>query len=124
MKDIKVRSIYKLNIVILIKKSNLDFYDEKISEEINKLETSFSKKENPHKYVIVAFKTINNINDNILKELAEIVSYDMQRHYYTQINVGLAQDDKKAYFLYSEKYYPNVYYKEGVNLIKKLISHS
>lgn len=118
---IKVKKIWQLSIVLLLKKQSTDFYDQNLHNEITKLESTFQKREFPLKYMIIAFKEFDTINDQAVHDIGEIVSYRTNRHSYTQINVGLATDSKKAYFLYSDKYYPTYYYKDTVDLIFELI---
>lgn len=118
---IKVKKIWQLSIILILKKQSIDYYDQSLHNEISKLESTFVKREFPQKYMIIAFKEFDAINDQVIHDIGEIVSYRTNRHSYTQINVGLATDSKKAYFLYSDKYYPTYYYKDTVDLIFELI---
>jgi len=121
LENYQFKKIYQIEIVVLIRKEDYDFYSKAIEAEINKLEASIPKKERPTKYIIIEFKGITKMDDNIKKEISEIVSYKVGKQYYCQINVGLHKINKKAYFLYSNSYYPSVYYKKGIELIQKLI---
>src|SRR5690606_15617243 len=103
------------------KKESLDFYDKGLHDEIAKLEVSFPKKELPTKYIILGFKEFESSNDQVIKDIGEVVSYAQNRQTYTQVNVGLIRDSKKAYFLYSDHYYPTRYYQIAVDLIFSLI---
>ncbi len=120
-KSLKITKIKKLKLALLIKKSKLDFFDQHLHDDIKKLEDSFSKKEFPNKYIILAFKEFNFVKDTQLKSIGEIVSYSMGKQSYNQINVGLNKFDQRAYFLYSDRFYPNAYFKEGVETIKDVI---
>jgi hypothetical protein len=104
-----------------LKKQSIDYYDQSLHNEISKLESTFVKREFPQKYMIIAFKEFDAINDQVIHDIGEIVSYRTNRHSYTQINVGLDKDSEKAYFLYSDIYYPTYYYKDTVDLIFELI---
>jgi hypothetical protein len=118
---IKIKKIWRLTIIILINDQKLDFYDKAIHDEIAKLEVSFTKKELPSKYVILGFKEFDQIDEKAIKDVGEIVSYTNQRHTYTQVNVGLSLKELKAYFLYSDTYYPTRYYQIAIDLIFQLI---
>lgn len=120
-KSLKVKKIKKLYVVVLIKNKGYDFYHKNIHDEINKLEDSFKRKDFPSKYIITAYKEVDHMTDGYIKEIGEVVSYSVYKQTYVQINVGLAKDEKKAYFLYSNSYYPNSYYKEAVDSIKNSI---
>jgi hypothetical protein len=118
---IKVKRIWQLSIILILKKQSIDYYDQSLHNEISKLESTFVKREFPQKYMIIAFKEFDAINDQVIHDIGEIVSYRTNRHSYTQINVGLDKDSEKAYFLYSDIYYPTYYYKDTVDLIFELI---
>lgn len=118
---LKIKKFKKLFLVLLIHDRKLDFFDQNLHDDIKKLEDSFSKKEFPNKYIIMAFKTYEDIKPNQMKSIGEVVSYTTGRQSYNQINVGFNQYDHKAYFLYSDKYAPNSYYKEGVDIIKSIL---
>jgi len=118
---IKLKKLWRLTIAILIHDDQLDFYDKAIHDEIAKLEVSFTKKELPTQYVIVAFKHYDQANEKAIKDVGEVVTYANQRHHYTQVNVGIMKKDTKAYFLYSDTYYPSRYYQIAVDLIFSFI---
>jgi len=118
---IKVKRIWQLSIILILKKQSTDYYDQSLHNEISKLESTFSKREFPQKYMIIAFKEFDAIDNQAIHDIGEIVSYRTNRHSYTQINVGLDKDSNKAYFLYSDTYYPTYYYKDTVDLIFELI---
>lgn len=118
---IKVKKIWQVSIILILKKQDTDFYDKNLHNEIAKLESTFQKREFPQKYMIIAFKEFDTMDDKAIHDIGEVVSYRTNRHSYTQINVGMAQDSKKAYFLYSNTYYPTYYYKDAVDLIFELI---
>lgn len=115
-----VRKNYCIEIIAIIHDPEFDFYDKGLHEDISKLETIFNKKEAPNKYVILAFKSFDMINETRVKEIGEVVSYRVNRHSFTQINVGLSTQEQLAYFLYSKNYYPNKTYMDAVNLVFKL----
>lgn len=119
--SLKVKSIKMMYLVLILKDSALDYYDKNLHDDIEKLESTFTKKTLPSKFIITAFKSYESIDSNITKDLSEVVSYQNKKHSYSQINVGLNQDDHKAYFLYSESYNPTQYYKKGVDFIKHII---
>jgi hypothetical protein len=119
--SLKVKSIKMMYLVLLLKDSTLDFYDKNLHDDIEKLESTFTRKTMPSKYIITAFKSYESIEKKDFTELSEVVSYQNKKHSYSQINVGLNQDDHKAYFLYSDSYNPTQYYKKGVDFIKKII---
>lgn len=118
---IRVKKIWRLYIIMILKKESLDFYDKGLHDEIAKLEVSFPKKELPTKYIIIGFKEFGTSNDQVIKDIGEVVSYAQNRQTYTQVNVGLIRDSHKAYFLYSDHYYPTRYYQIAVDLIFNLI---
>jgi hypothetical protein len=120
-KSLKVKSIRMLYLVLLLKNSDVDFYDKRMHVDIQKLESTFKKREIPSKYIITAFKPYNSIDNKALTDIAEVVCYQDKRQFYSQINVGLNDEDKKAYFLYSDTYSPTMYYKLGVDFIKDII---
>jgi hypothetical protein len=112
--------IYKLEIGIIIRNQKFDFYNTLIDNEIKKLEETFTKVNRPTKYIIIGYKNYKSMNEEIQTEIGEIVSYSINRFHFSQINVGYIQDEKKAYFLYSNKYNPSIYFKQGVEFIKKI----
>ncbi|MFA6801373.1 MAG: hypothetical protein WCR19_04640 [Acholeplasmataceae bacterium] len=120
--SLKIKNIRLLYLVLILKKPQLDFYNKNLHEDIQKLESTFQKKSRPTKYIITAFKEVHNISDTTIKEIGEVVSYSQKRQSFNQINVGLYNEDHKAYFLYSEKYNPSYYYKLGIDFIKKIIT--
>ncbi|HHT38894.1 MAG: hypothetical protein RBS76_01925 [Acholeplasmatales bacterium] len=118
----KVFRTKRLYVVILIKDQTIDFYDKNLHDEITALQELFPKKERANQYLFNAFKSFNNIYQEDIKALSEVVSYGAGKQFFTQINIGLNKSDKKAYFLYSDDYYPSTSYKDCVELIKTIIS--
>lgn len=119
--SIKIKKIYRLYIILLLKKETLDFYDKKLHDEIAKLEVSFPKKESPNKYIITAFKEFETMNEKSYHDIGEVVSYTANKNTYAQVNVGLNKNDHRAYFLYSNDYSPTLYYQLAIDLIFELI---
>ncbi|MDR2867434.1 MAG: hypothetical protein LBV55_02090 [Acholeplasmatales bacterium] len=116
------KKVYKLEVSYILKKTDYDFYHQDIEVEINKIENSFSKGERPTKYIIIGYKNYESFDSVAKKELAEVVSYTLNRQNFSQINVGFVKKEARAYFLYSEKYAPSMYYQEAVEFIKNVIS--
>lgn len=110
-----------LEIIILINDNAIDYYDKTIHDEINKLEDEISKKHKYREMIILAFKKYNVMSKEDLNNIGEVVCYSISKKKYVQINVGLSAKDKKAFFLYSDKYYPNHTYKKSVDKIKEII---
>lgn len=119
--SIKIKKFNKLYIVLLIKNPRLDFYNKLMHEDIEKLENTFTKKMFPNKYIITAYKTVNEVDKQLISEIGEVVCYNNNRQHYVQINVGLSKKDNLAYFLYSDTFKPNLFYDEAVQSIKSVI---
>jgi hypothetical protein len=117
----KLRKVLYLCAVIFLKDKNLNFYSKVITDEITKLETSLKEIKRISKKVIIQFKEIDDLSEDTKKEIADVISYMQSNSYYAQINVGLYNKDRNAYFLYSEKKMPSYHYKDAVGLIKELI---
>ncbi|VEU83172.1 hypothetical protein [Acholeplasma hippikon] len=120
-KNIKYGKHKRLYIALLIKNKGFDFYNKNMHDDINRLENKFKRKEFPNKYMITAFKAFDTMTEEHIKAIGEVVCYSVSKQSYVQINVGLALDEKLAYFLYSDSYDPNRYYKEAVEIIKNSV---
>lgn len=116
------KKVFQLEISYILKNEKIDFYEKDIDEEISKIERLFQKSEKPTKYIIIGYRNYETFNEEARKQLVEVVSYSLNRHSFAQINVGFVKKDMKAYFLYSDSYYPSMYYKEGVEFIKGIIN--
>lgn len=111
----------ELTIVATTVEERLDFYDKNLHDEITKIEDSLSKKNRYYEMIIIVFKKYENVNKENAVQIGEIVNYGFGKKKYVQINVGYSIANNKAYFLYSDLYYPNRTYKKAVEEIKQLI---
>jgi hypothetical protein len=123
MSEIIVKKVDQIYIVVKINNSSFDFYGEIISKQLELLQDDLKKESKLKKFVIIMFKQYKSMDKEILQELSEIVSYNKNGYYFTQINAAYIIDQKLISFLYSEKYSPNNYYTQGVNCIKSIINH-
>lgn len=119
---LKIRKITILNLAVIIKDNGLDYYDKNLHDDIQKLESTFTRKNKPTRYIITAYKSLNGMSQQDIQAIGEVVNYNLKKYAYTQINVGLNKKDHKAYFLYSDQYVPGINYKNAIEFIKKSIS--
>lgn len=110
-----------LNIVTLFKKVNLSYYDDNLENEYQKLYQTYQKKEKVNKQVIIQIKKYESFNEEIKNEIDAIISYKEKDNYLININCGYFSDKNTIYFLHSNDFYPNKYYKYGVENLKQLI---
>jgi len=121
LKTYKFFKVKKLKTIVLIKENKLDYYDERLHEDINLLEENVAEKQRFYKHHMIFIKKFEKITKNDLKSIGEVVLYNVGRQSFIQINVGLNTEDKKAYFLYSDVYFPTMDFKDTTNEIKNII---
>lgn len=109
-----------IEIITIVKNVNLGFYDDQIESEYKKIWESHEKDHRLNKQIIIQFKKYDGFNDKIKNELDRIISYKEGDNYLININCGYIEGEESLYFLHSDKYYPNTYYKYAVDLIKKI----
>ncbi|MDD3171110.1 MAG: hypothetical protein PHO86_02195 [Bacilli bacterium] len=109
-----------IEIVTIIKKQELDAYTDQIEDELKKLWAIYEKEYHLNKQIIMQFKKYNNFSEDIKKELDRIISYKEGDNYLININCGYIENEAELYFLHSNEYYPNRYYKYAVDIIKEI----
>lgn len=119
---LKIRKITILNLVVIIKANSFDYYDKNLHDDIQKLESTFTRKNKPTRYIITAYKSLEGMSQQDIHAIGEVVNYNLKKYAYTQINIGLNKKDHKAYFLYSDQYVPGINYKNAIELIKNTIT--
>lgn len=108
--------------IITVFKNNLeDFYSEEINEHYKTIWVSNQASHKISKQVIIQLKKYDTFSLDTKIDLDRIISFKENRNYLITINVGYFMDDASLYFLHSKDFYPNLYYKHGVELIQFLI---
>ena len=113
---------YILEIVVLIKDNEPEFYLDAVDNEIQKIQDILIKeKRRVDKMLITQVKFIEELDDNTKKQLSEIVFIRTQTNVISTINVGIDLDNSEAIMLYSDQFTPSLYYTYHVDQIKKMI---
>jgi hypothetical protein len=125
-KSLSKKSFLKTNfieIVSIIRNPSLDFYATEIENEFKNLWIDLEKKYRLNKQVIIHFKKFDSFDVKVKNDLDRIVSYREGDNYLININCGFFPGEKSLYYLHSDKYYPNIYYKHAVETIKEIVTY-
>lgn len=118
------RSVFQSNrileIITIIKENELDFYSDALNDEYKRIWTECQAKHRISKQVIIQFKKYDEFCESIKDDLDRIIAFKEGSNYLISINCGYFAKENQIYFLHSDQYYPNLYYKYTVDLIKSL----
>jgi hypothetical protein len=112
-----------LFVYVIIHQQNIGFQDPSITREINRLEDSLYKEK---KHIVNYTVYIAKEGQTMSKKTQEACDYVT----YTKVgarsvvNINLFYETKpgSVYFLYSDTYSPNAYYRYAVSVLKELIA--
>ncbi|MBN2299661.1 MAG: hypothetical protein JXC31_00570 [Acholeplasmataceae bacterium] len=107
-----------IQILTIIKNSDLDLFSNQIELEYKSLWMKFEKEYRLNKQVIIQFVKYKSFDDTIKNNLDRIISYKEGDNYMIHINCGYFIDSQSIYYLHSDTYYPNIYYKYAIDNIK------
>ena len=110
-----------LELITIIHSDKIDFYADVIEQEYKKIWFNFEKEKKLNKQISIQIKKFENIDDELKNELNRIIAYKEGDNYLININCGFISSINHFYFLHSDSYSPNVYYKYAVESIKDLI---
>lgn len=110
-----------LEIITIFKDETLDFYDDLLHNEYKKIWDIEQAKNKISKQVIIQIKKYHEFNDDIKNDLDRIISFREGKNHLVTINCGFFEKTKSFYFLHSNTYAPSLYYKHGVDTIKRFI---
>jgi hypothetical protein len=111
-----------LELFILIIDKSLHYKSALIDKQINLLEDMyFNKKTKITNYTIIIIKNGNDFSDEIKKECDEVTFSKIRYRSIVTINAFINEKDKTIYFLHSDVYHPNLYYKYATEMIQSLI---
>ena len=112
-----------LLIYVLIHEDNITYQNKKIVQEINKLEDSLYKnKKRIVNYTVFIAKQGPKLTSAIKKACNQVSHSRVGQRYVININIYHETTTNSAYFLYSDNYAPNSFYRYAVNLLKDFIS--
>lgn len=109
-----------LEIIAVIKDNDLDFYSDAINDDYKRIWTECQEQHGISKQVIIQFKKYDQYSETIKEDLDRIISFREGSNYLITINCGYFEKENQIYFLHSDHYFPNLYYKYAVDLIKTL----
>ncbi len=110
-----------IEIITIVKNNNLDLFSNDIEKEYKKLWGQFEKKYHLNKQVIIQFIKYKSFNDSVKNNLDRVISYKEGDNYLIHINCGYFTDLKSIYYLHSDTYFPNAYYKYAIEVIKEIL---
>lgn len=110
-----------LEIITIFKNNNHDFYSDNLHNAYKTLWVNHNNKKHINKQVIIQIKNYDKISSEIIEKLNEVTLFSEGKNHLITINIGYFRSSQTVYYLHSDKYYPNVYYKYGINQIKDLI---
>lgn len=122
-KSISKKTFFKthvLEIVTIVKNKMLDLYADEIESEYKKLWLQHEKEYKLNKQVIIQFAMYKSFSESTKTNLDRIISYKEGDNYLVHINCGYFSDSQSIYYLHSDIYFPNVYYKYAVDSIKSI----
>ena len=100
-----------LELITIIHSDKIDFYADVIEQEYKKIWFNFEKEKKLNKQISIQIKKFENIDDELKNELNRIIAYKEGDNYLININCGFISSINHFYFLHSDSYSPNVYYK-------------
>lgn len=105
--------------IVLAKKDNFDFYDEKLDQAIQSLYLNYKDGKKVKKQIVLQFKKFDTYNKESQDEINKIINFKVANNYLIHITIGYFYKQNQIYFLRPKKRYPNKYYYYAVELIKK-----
>jgi cell division protein FtsL len=109
-----------LEIITVIKDNNMDFYSDQLNDEYKRLWVEHQAKYRISKQVIMQFKKYDDYHDSIKDDFDRVIAFNEGSNYFISINCGYFQNQRTLYYLHSDLFYPNLYYKYAVDLIKQI----
>lgn len=113
-----------IEIVTIIKNNKIDLFANEIEAVYKKLWLKHEKQYHLNKQVIIQFAKYQSFDDSIKTDLNRIISFKDKDNYLIQINCGYFSNSQSVYYLHSDVYAPNAYYKYAVDEIKEILNLS
>lgn len=110
-----------IEIVTVIKNKSIDLYDSRIEKEYKKLWQRFEKEQHLNKQIILQFRQVDDLDDKTKDDLNRIISYREGDNYLITVNCGYYPKTNQVYYLHSNKFSPNAYYRYAVSQIEEII---
>lgn len=114
------RTYHTLEMITIIKDNDIDFYSDLIEEQYRKIWIEHEAKKRISKQVIIQFKMYDTFTEDIKADLDRVIIFREGINYLISVNCGYFKDDQEIYFLHSNTYFPNLYYKYTVDRLKEL----
>ena len=108
-----------LDVVVIAKNEDFDFYGEEIDKEINSLQLIHHEKNRIKKIIVLQFKKYNEFSEEVELDIDKIINFSNQVHHLVHITAGFFPEKKMVYFLCPKKRYPNKYYYYACRQLKK-----
>lgn len=111
-----------IQIVVLLDKETKEYYLNSVDDDINKLLTMLHEKKTKMYGLFVAqIKRVSKIDDQLKKQLNEIVFVRSKKHVLSTVNIALFEPSNLAVMLYSDTYTPSLYYTYHIDSVKELL---
>lgn len=112
-----------LMVYVIIHQPQIGFQDKGIVREINRFEDSLYKnKKRVVNYTVYIAKSGATLTPNV-KEACDYITFSkVGQRFINNINMFYETKSKSWYFLYSNEYAPNSYYRFAIDYLKKFIS--
>lgn len=111
-----------LEIITLFKNENIKLYSDQLDTLYKKIYIESKTKKNISKQVILQFKKYDKSSKKVIDELDQIIAFKDKKSFLITINCGyFPKENNSFYYLHSNKFYPNEYYKYGSDLIKQIV---
>lgn len=110
-----------LEIITIFKNNDIDFYSDDLHHVYKNLWIDHNQKGQINKQVILQIKKYDGISGDIVEKLNEVTLFNESKNYLITVNIGYFANNKTIYYLHSEKYNPNVYYKYACESIRSII---
>lgn len=112
-----------LEVLCIVRDPNLDFYDQAIEAAFKKLWFRFEKDHHLNKQIILQFKKVAALDETTIENLNRIIAYKEGDNYLININCGYCPSTNSVYYLHSDQFHPNLYYKVAVETIEELLKY-
>ncbi len=111
-----------LECLAIIKSKQINLHHELLDKKYSEILSTNFKKEKINQQIIYQFKTYPEYTKDIKNELDQVIIFKQKKQCLIKINCGIFLKQNLVYYLNSNKYSPNIYYKYAVDELKALTS--
>jgi len=109
-----------LEIIVIAKQSQFDFYSEEIDQVVRRLFQSKEEMKSVQSQIVYQFKKYDILNDENIEESRKIINYKYQHQYLIHLTSAYSEKNQEVYFLCPIKTHPSKYYYYACKKMKSL----